>query len=49
MSFSLPGKGKSPLIPTFCLLTMIVCESVNILGKKKKIRLSPTKTSETYL
>lgn len=37
VNFSLPGKGKSPLIPTFfSLLTVIACVSVNILGRKKK-------------
>lgn len=46
MSFSLPGKGKSPLIPTFSLLTMCACKYPK--GKKKEIKLSPTETGETY-
>lgn len=48
VSFSLTGEGKSPLT-FFYLLTRIVCVSVNILGEKKEIELSPTKTRETYL
>lgn len=47
---SLPGKRKCPFIPIFfSLLTMISYVSVNILGKKKEIKLSPTETRETYL
>lgn len=47
---SLPGKGKCPFILIFfSLLTMIAYVSVNILGKKKEIKLSPTETRETYL